>query len=122
MEIKKMCPFCGHESTLYVKDSQYNNYMRGMNIARAFDDIDAFGRELIISGVCFDCQEKVFNTPLKFHEEEWGKLLGECACCGCSIYQNHNRSKKNDSQYECPSCHTQMYLDDDGELLEVEDE
>lgn len=122
MEVSKVCPFCGEISTLYVKDSQYNNYMRGMNIMQAFDDVDAFGRELIISGVCFNCQEKVFNKPLKFHEKEWGKFLGECVCCGCSIYENHNKSKRIDTQYECPSCHTQMCLDKGGELQEVEDE
>ena len=55
MEVVKICPFCGESSTLYVKDEQMYKYEAGTSAQEAFDDIDSFGRELIISGVCFNC-------------------------------------------------------------------
>lgn len=108
MQITKTCPFCGNVSNLFVKDEQWEKYERGTSAPQAFNDIDDFGRELIISGICFSCQEKTFNKPLKFHEEEWGELLGDCMNCGCSIYKNHNKCKKEPDKYECPSCMTKM--------------
>lgn len=104
MEVVKICPFCGESSTLYVKDGQIEKYEAGASVQEAFDDIDSFGRELIISGVCFNCQEKVFNRPLKCHEASWGRELFECECCGTPIYSEHNKSKKNPNAWECPSC------------------
>lgn len=73
MEVVKICPFCGESSTLYVKDEQTYKYEAGTSAQEAFDDIDSFGRELIISGVCLTVRRKSLtdhSNVMKLHGVE----------------------------------------------------
>jgi hypothetical protein len=123
MNIEARCPFCGKVSTLFVKDEQYAAYQSGMEVQRAFSDIDKFGRELIISGMCYECQEKTFHVPMKAHESLWGKRLGSCPICDAGIYENIDKHKTIDGLYQCAECYTALRYDGNDEYLsEVEED
>lgn len=102
MLLKRNCVFCGKEQSLFVNDDAYDRYESGEEIQRAFPDLDSFAREFIISGMCYECQEKIFNKPQPCNKEAWGSVLGECACCGSPLYSKKNLT--DDGKYKCPSC------------------
>ena len=60
MKIEKVCPHCHKLQTIEVNESQYNDWMAGKNIQRAFPDLSADQRELLISGICHECWEEIF--------------------------------------------------------------
>ena len=113
MKLEKKCPFCSATSGVEVDESAYANYMAGKNILHAFPKMSKFDRELIISGMCYECQEKTFHTPMPGNEEKWGEMLGSCECCDAPIY-----SKMDDKggYYECGCCGC-TYQYEDGELI-----
>lgn len=112
--IKKNCPFCGATSSIEVDEVKYERYVRTGDLRENFGNRNPFERELIKTGICYDCQEKTFGTPLPEHEKEWGTYLGECSCCGMPIYSNKH---KDGDLYVCPSCRTPHSLDN-GVLIE----
>lgn len=81
------CPFCGNESSIQVDDKAYEAWQNGKNIQEAFPNLDVFARELLISSMCYSCQEKTFHRPLPWNEAAWGKLVRECDCCGAPVYE-----------------------------------
>lgn len=119
MELIASCVFCGDVMHLTLNDVKYAKYMSGVPIAEAFPDLDIFLREQIVSQVCVDCQEKIYNTPTEQHREEWGRELGECRCCGTRLYMKHNKDKEVEGQYICPSCYTKYTLNKSSHLEEV---
>lgn len=105
--IKSVCPSCGKASEYEVTANQYNRiqkkyYEEGEKIQNVVPELNSFQREMLVSGMCFDCQSKLYNMPVP-GDTSWGNLIGECECCGTPIW-----SKKNarDGGYECPSCNT----------------
>ena len=102
MVLAQNCPFCGKETTLEVNEESYTAYQNGLEIISAFPDVDVFGREFIITGMCYSCQEKTFHKPLPQHALAWGKLLGECDCCGANIYEKEDLGP--DGKYRCATC------------------
>lgn len=118
MKINKRCPFCGKKTEVEVKEKEISAYNRGANILRAFPNMSKFDREVIISGMCYDCQEKTFHTPTPEHEAEWGESLMDCDCCGTPIYSI--KDKTDDGGYVCHSCRLPYKLVD-GELVCEED-
>ena len=55
------CPFCGKESGVTVTLKDWSNYISGMSAQVAFPNLSATEREQIISGICPQCQESVFD-------------------------------------------------------------
>lgn len=102
MKVKKVCPFCGKETELYVNDENYEAFCNGINITEALTDLDLFGREVLISGMCYSCQEKTFHKPLPQHAKAWGEMIGECNFCGTPIYEKEDLTP--DGSYKCPQC------------------
>lgn len=95
------CPFCSKVSDLEVQEDNLYDYQNGAGILEAFPRMNQFERELIISGICFNCQEKTFNTPAPGHEAEWGEMITECGCCGAPIWE---KDIPEGSPIICPCC------------------
>lgn len=60
MKIQRVCPHCHKFQTIEVQVSQYNRWMAGENIQIAFPDLTADQREILISGICPECWDKMF--------------------------------------------------------------
>lgn len=101
--IVKKCPHCGAVTRLEAESKQLSDYSAGMSVQEAFPDLNAFDRELIITGMCHDCSSKIFNCP-KPGDDSWGKCIGDCPCCGSSIWSIKN--KLENGEYKCSSCYT----------------
>ena len=55
------CPFCGKTHYVEVNESAYWKWRDGMLIQNAMPDLAPTEREQLISGLCPDCQAKVFG-------------------------------------------------------------
>lgn len=117
MKIKKRCIFCNAETNLTVSDEGLSMYNSGVPVQRAFPELNKFDREVIISGMCYDCQEKTFNTPTEEHRAAWGENIGDCLCCGAPLWSIRNKSGDN---YICPCCGCSHEYSD-GVLSEVDE-
>ena len=60
MKIQRTCPCCNRLQTIEVEDSQYNRWMAGENIQIAFPNLTPDQREILMSGICPECWEKIF--------------------------------------------------------------
>lgn len=62
------CPMCGKETVFMVTDEQYQKYIDGKeNVQRIFPELSCEEREMLITGICPDCWNKIFP---KNDEEE----------------------------------------------------
>ena len=68
--IEKACPFCGEECMCEFPADGYEKWMGGELIQRAMPTVPATSREWLISGICPDCQEKIFG------EQEVSNMIG----------------------------------------------
>ena len=56
------CPQCGKISTLEMTKNQYEQYKSGDNyIQNIFPNWSPAIREMLITGICPDCWDKMFN-------------------------------------------------------------
>ena len=55
------CPFCGHANEIAVNDADYWNWQDGMMAQDAFPYLSADEREMLISGCCPACWDKMFG-------------------------------------------------------------
>jgi uncharacterized Zn finger protein (UPF0148 family) len=64
-EIMVTCPICAHTSTLVVSDEQYRELLTPVRERRYIQEIlhdkPAKERELLLSGLCFACQDELFG-------------------------------------------------------------
>ena len=60
IDILTTCPFCGKDNEVTVPFAEFNAYENGEVAQRAFKSLNATQRELIISGICPDCQKRIF--------------------------------------------------------------
>lgn len=114
MHINTECPFCNKAIEMNVDDEGYSKWVSDTEVQCAFPEMNPFDREVLISGICYDCQEKTFNRPAPGHESAWGKELGECGCCGAPLWEKNIR----DNKVVCPSCYTTYNLGPDNTLGE----
>lgn len=105
MKITKRCPFCGKETTIDVEARRYKRFEAGVNVQQAFPNMHVFHRELLISGMCENCYEKIYNTPAPGHEELFGERLGSCECCGMAVYEKDVK----DGEFRCKCCGSEAY-------------
>ena len=106
MQVLKICPMCGTPTTVTVDDEAYFKYESGALAQVAFPNMHKSTREVLISGMCYSCCEKIFNTPSPGNEAAFGNYLGECSCCGRAVYE---RDIKEDGSFTCSNCHQDEY-------------
>ncbi len=56
-----VCPMCNTYHTLTVELKQYLDYQSGELVQDAFPHMSPTDRERFLSGLCPDCQKKVFK-------------------------------------------------------------
>ena len=70
-----ICPLCGKVSFVDVDESAWNAYEAGALIQDAFPTMDPMTRELLLSGMCEDCQATFFEED---DEDECDEDCEEC--------------------------------------------
>lgn len=61
------CPFCGHADAVFVNEDDYWDWQDGVLVQDAFPYLSANEREMLISGCCSQCWDKMFPSE---QEEE----------------------------------------------------
>lgn len=61
MEIITTCPFCGSTNVITVDAEAYFAWQSGELIQNAMPNLDASSREMLISGICLECQKDIFG-------------------------------------------------------------
>ena len=61
MKIERICPHCHKLQTIEVNEIQYSDWMAGKNIQKAFPDLTADQREILMSGICPECWDEIFQ-------------------------------------------------------------
>lgn len=61
VEITKVCPFCGKVNRVIVDTESYRMLQDGVPIQRVFPTASATQREILISGICENCQNDIFG-------------------------------------------------------------
>ena len=56
-----MCPICGKVNTLELDSEKYNQWKMGAHVQDVFPDLTPDERELIITGTCSKCWDKMFG-------------------------------------------------------------
>lgn len=115
--VTKECVKCGKSTKVELSDARYRMYTSGALIQSL--GLDRFTSETLISGMCFDCQEKVFNRPAPGREGSFGKEVGCCPVCDCDLWEKDYIGVTDESVplYQCPSCRSLM--NPDGEEVEL---
>ena len=55
------CPFCGKRQYVTVEQKDYDRYVKGEHAQKAFPYLTPAEREIIISGICEECWDKMFK-------------------------------------------------------------
>ena len=61
IRIEKTCPFCGNTTVFTLPKSKVEAWKNGELIQNVFPEWSANNREVLISGICLECQEDVFG-------------------------------------------------------------
>ena len=59
--VHNQCPFCGKGYEIDVPEDGFYDWMDGALVQNAFPEMDATKRECLVSGICAECQDKVFG-------------------------------------------------------------
>lgn len=59
--LETSCPFCGHTNTILVYEDDFLAWQNGTLIQDAFPYLSPEDREMLISGICPTCWEKMFG-------------------------------------------------------------
>ena len=60
--IRRECPDCGTVSDVSVSERDLAAYASGMCIQQAFPTLDATTREILLTGLCPECQDLYFGA------------------------------------------------------------
>lgn len=55
------CPFCGKATTIYADPRDVERWQNGELIQKAMPNLTPSEREVFISGICYNCQKKIFG-------------------------------------------------------------
>lgn len=69
------CPFCGTVQTIFVDKLDYQDWLDGMSAQEAFPYLSDNDREAIISGICPDCWDDMFENS---EDEDEDYYVGDC--------------------------------------------
>jgi hypothetical protein len=56
------CPFCGKVNSVVVPESGLEAYNNGEHVQVAFPELTADQREMVKTGICVECWNKMFKT------------------------------------------------------------
>ena len=59
--LEATCPFCGHINNILVYEDDFLAWQNGTLIQYAFPYLSPEDREMLISGICPTCWEKMFE-------------------------------------------------------------
>ena len=63
IELTYVCPFCSEWSKVRISKDKFERYAEGKEkVQDIFPELSADDREILISGICLDCQKKVFDN------------------------------------------------------------
>ena len=68
------CPFCGHAHEIEVNEMDYWDWEDGMCAQDAFPYLSADEREMLISGICPTCWDKMFARGEDEPPEDYSHL------------------------------------------------
>lgn len=69
--IEVRCPFCGAINHIAVFETDYDRWIDGELVQNAFPYLTADERELLVSGLCFKCQDDVFGSDDEEDDEDY---------------------------------------------------
>ena len=58
--VKRTCPMCGKTTIVTVNKKGFEAWQKDTLIQRALPELSATDREILISGMCPECQEDFF--------------------------------------------------------------
>lgn len=62
MEISRKCPDCNKFNTVVVNERDYNVWCLGdTNVQDAFPSLSADEREILLTGICGSCWDRLFG-------------------------------------------------------------
>ena len=61
MIYETICPFCGKVSEISIDFDKFMEWKEGKKVQDAFPELSPSERELLITGMCSECQKKVFG-------------------------------------------------------------
>lgn len=68
MKIRQVCPFCGQPTELELNNDQYMRFTLWREgtglIQNLLPDLNSSDRELLITGMCYKCQDSVFSEEV----------------------------------------------------------
>ena len=59
--VTKICPKCNKPSYVDIPKDAYEKWQMGVCIQNAWPDGSATDREVLISGICPECQKEIFE-------------------------------------------------------------
>ena len=83
LHVKKACPLCRKQQSVFVKKEQLEKWENGMLIQTAFPELSASQRELLQTGTCDTCWDNMFldSEYKKYekvsHEEEIQDIIDD---------------------------------------------
>lgn len=63
LKVTITCPSCGLPYYLTVPKEGYVKWQSGTLIQNALPELSSWDRESLITGLCFNCQDKIFTEP-----------------------------------------------------------
>lgn len=71
LNVETRCPICGEYSIITVDKEDFLAWQKGTLLAQeAFPYLNVEDREMLISGICPDCWERMFPTEKWWSEED----------------------------------------------------
>ena len=61
ISVETICPQCGKPHTIEVKSKDYYEYKLGKHVQEAFPYLSADEREMLLTGLCKKCWDKLFE-------------------------------------------------------------
>lgn len=62
MTIERICPFCGKVTVIEVSEEQaFAFFFTDELVQNIFPEMEVSSREVLISGICEDCQREIFE-------------------------------------------------------------
>lgn len=60
-KIQRICPYCRCHNLVTVLVSEFENWENGELIQKAFPELSADDRELLLTGICSKCWNEIFG-------------------------------------------------------------
>ena len=70
MLVKTTCPWCHNDTYIQVDAEEYCRWMNGTPIQQAMPDLDENEREMLISGICPECWDTLWDGEWEDEDEE----------------------------------------------------